>query len=650
MLALTFLLLSCTSTPEPDCAADTLRDSAGACVPAACGTDAFPALDGEVVYVLAGSDGDGSREHPFGSVGEALGGSTIAIGAGVYTENLELADQSLVGRCPELVRLEAADPTLPLIDVSAGDAVSLSGLTLRGGRPGVFLHEGTLALQDSVVEDTEGAGVACEDLSANDEAVEMSLRQVTVQGNRYFYGFSEAFQYGAGVGAINCVADLDRVSLEENAAAGLFAYGSRVDIRRSSVARSRAHDGDSYPGGYGMQLGESYLTVDEVELSDNLCMGLDLVGVVNTTLHNLTVRGTRDLGRVCVGSAVYLFHDGNQGSVVDIDGLWIEDSIGVGMTISDSMVTARDVHVARLSESHYLDMPDGGGVMASGVGLLVSGSAAPGRSRMDGVQISDVRMAGIVVMHGGEVEVEGGQISGVRRLRTLDDAVGVLVASGGAFLGTDLEISEVEGPGCAASYGSLSCSACSVHDTEFAGIIARNGAHVELSGGTEIRDNLPGDQGGGYGIYTNSIYGAPHLVLDDVLVGPHVRAAVMLRGAGPTDPGSLSLSNSTLYGSDNERADRPAGNALVVAFSTLEAVSVQDSTLRGSSTEALLVHAADLSLDDVQWRDDAVNARWQDCPPDLVPHELPNSSFCQGYDLPWTDVLWWYDQVLTEYE
>ena len=45
-------------------------------------------------------------------------------------------------------------------------------------------------LHDAVVEDTDGAGVACEDLTANGEAVEMTLQDLTVRGNRFFSGFS----------------------------------------------------------------------------------------------------------------------------------------------------------------------------------------------------------------------------------------------------------------------------------------------------------------------------------------------------------------------------------------------------------------------------------------------------------------------------
>lgn len=111
------------------------------------------------VYVLAGASGDGTRDHPVGTLaqGVSLAGSagTVVIGEGSYREWLTLdGTVALVGVCPE--RVSVIDPAATqqaAIVVRSGASPTLRGLRLQGGNHGLWLlHDASARVEGVVIE------------------------------------------------------------------------------------------------------------------------------------------------------------------------------------------------------------------------------------------------------------------------------------------------------------------------------------------------------------------------------------------------------------------------------------------------------------------------------------------------------------------
>lgn len=632
------------------CAQGSLQDERGECVPSTCSAFSLEESGDEVIYVLEGaSDGDGTRSRPFGSLLLAMyavysgGPSVIELGEGVYRENIQVRDVDLTlrGRCPELVRIEAEIVDEPVIDIDApGRLVEISGLTLRGGEPAVFLHAGELLMYDGSVEDSSGAGVACEDSGSGEVPASLMLRQLVVQGNEYSPRFVSEHAYNAGVGVVGCTATLWDVRSMDNASAGLYAHRSQLDVSGGSFSHSRSIADELTEGGHGAIVSSSQLSMYGVQFVGNASIGLDLRGAGRAELRQITIREMREPSGATATYALKIQNSLGSSARADIENLRIEDSVGWGLVVVDSTITARHVRIAHLHESSQQP--------GFAPGLFLRGEGLQRPSSVEDLEISDVVQFGVAVNKGATLELNNARVEGVHRAKQFDDAVGLKLSSNGTLRATELDVGGVEGPGASVSFGAFFCATCSIHDNRFAGVVATNRALVELTDWTEVVGNVPGSQGGGFGIYGQLGDGTAHITLEDVTVGPHERAAVLLRGDGNEDPGSLSVNGAILWGDASVNPDlaRPRGNALALAYTTSSAVVLRDTLLTGATTEALLSHHADARLEGAIWYDNVTNARWDLCMEGMEDPLIPNSEFCEGFDAPWEDLEWWFSVSL----
>ncbi len=473
-------------TAAPACAPGFLDDG-GSCVPEACGTGGWGALevDGSTVFVdaAAESGGDGSQEAPLGSIQAGLdlagaaGGGMVAVAAGTYHENLALgrghADVHLAGRCRDLVVLDAstAEPDAPVLEVSAASSqVEISGITLRDGPSvGVGVSAGNVVLRDVVVAGMGSFGVIA--MRGGVSGIELSL--------------------------------IDSV-VEDCSVIGVAVYDLLVEVRLTdTVVRStRCHSGGGF--GYGLQVAEGgSLEADGLRLADNRGSGLAVFGVgTSCSIVGSAIQGTREIEAGGAGCGIQVF----DGAVLEVEGTTIADNVEVGVIVgnSGSELRLRDSAVLETALDQWGD---------SGHGIDVLDGA---RLFVEGCRIAGNRNVAVLATDGAAVELHE---------TLVEDTAPGSQGTGGQGL-------EIH------SGGSLVARSCELRRNSTIGVfVGHSGSTASLSD-IRIEDTLPTEQGMfGYGV---EVVDGAQLTATGCLIEGNRYA-----GVGVFDPGSRAALHHT---------------------------------------------------------------------------------------------------------
>ncbi|MFZ5478067.1 MAG: beta strand repeat-containing protein [Myxococcota bacterium] len=531
------LLLAACSRPDepapvpdegPTCADGEVADGE-ACVPAACGAGTFGDLDDDRVLVAAGAGGgDGSREAPYATIGEALatGALRIGVAAGTYPEVLALGREhgglDLAGRCAALVTLDGADAdedsAVVLVDGGTETVVTLSGLTLANGRyGGLYAAGGEVVAADLVVTDADSGAI-----SADGRGTKVRLERVTVTGawsSRYSTSAALLAGSGGSIEATDVVVEGGQggaVRVETNSdatLAGVTITGVGAADRGYVASALLAIDGD--------------LTVTDAVIADVTDVAAYAYGSGVVTLVDVEIDGVTGEE---IGTGLYA----TEGGTVVATGTRVTAAAGYGVFAESGAATLTDVTIEGLAP-----FPDGGtpmGVVANGGATVVASGLAIGGYEGSGVIVLDAGTTvsltdssvrglsssaqeiagGIGVGNGAAVSLDGVEVADiaglgvvaadpdslvtgrlvVRDLTAADaadgSAAGIVAVGGAAIALEDVEVTGIEGVGVAADGSTIDLAGGSVGDVSAifdpslgfwvgGGVVGSNGAAVTLT-------------------------------------------------------------------------------------------------------------------------------------------------------------------------
>ncbi len=239
---------------------DTVQDT-GPCGDGSWGD--VPLDEGELIVVTVdgSQSGNGTLAAPYDTLDTALAAAralgdpaTIALGPGSHAAAAELTevagdftDQGLIiaGCSPAETKLVAADPAQPAIAVRAVDDVTLTSLTIEGGRPAVLIHDGAgagapIVLSGVEVQYAVGAGIVVDDILGGDSAA--ALTDVEVSGTTLDDGAG-----GWGISVQRARATIEGGRVASTTGVGIFGHLAEVQIDGTTV-ESIAADGDGRLG------------------------------------------------------------------------------------------------------------------------------------------------------------------------------------------------------------------------------------------------------------------------------------------------------------------------------------------------------------------------------------------------------------------
>ena len=369
-IVLAAVLVGCPSddVPEPTplvCGAGSLLDGES-CVPDACGTGAWGALDlADAVLVAPGGSGSGTSADPFGSIQAAVdaaaedGGGRVAIAAGTYRESLELVDGHplviVAGRCAELV----------VIDGRAGEAEQrpavhwrggqdrLQDVTVSGGAIGLLFEADAGSIATPVVERVRVDGALGKGALASGRAVAPELRDVVVTGTRRS-GVQD--EIAMGIQAFDGAGlTLQNVRIEDNLDVGLRVQGETTIVVATGVTVRRTRMEDNRSGGVGITVDSGALfTGLDVVSEDNELAGM-MVFEADASVTRGSFARNRSPRPDVIGGGVAAF--GTGGAL--LTDCVLEDNLGLGISARDGAeVVVQRGEVRRTSE--YAEEQDGG--------------------------------------------------------------------------------------------------------------------------------------------------------------------------------------------------------------------------------------------------------------------------------------------------
>jgi hypothetical protein len=261
-----------------------------------------------------GGSSDGSQTKPFTTIADALkaGGAHIAVAAGTYDEDVLINTSylRLEGVCAKQVVIKGQSSLSDALSLGAA-GITVSGVTVTG--PGVCVAvAGTkVTLEHAIVSKCGGQGVAVVGtgeltvrdalLAGNGEAgvgvdgaATLTLKRVVARGNVPTTAHSER---GYGVVAANGAAvTIEDSLLTENTAAGAYAAGATLTIKRSAIRSTKV---DGYQGLYGVGVSTygygaarpGKLVLEDCLVEDNIATGV-LVGSAEATIQRCAIVGT----------------------------------------------------------------------------------------------------------------------------------------------------------------------------------------------------------------------------------------------------------------------------------------------------------------------------------------------------------------------
>jgi len=569
------------------CDSGYLEDE-GDCVPAACGTGTWGALelDENTVYVdsTAAEGGDGSQAAPYTSIqagldaaGDADGGM-VAVAAGSYPETLELgrshADAHLAGRCKELVIIDASvgDGRTAGIDVDTRSyAVSVSGITVSGSAyVGVLVASGTATMRDCAVlgtgyaalgayqartyessltaESCEIAGTTGLGLLAGDSGTTVTLRETTIKDTQS----AESGGNGYGIDVYGGAdLSLESCQVSGNMAVGLFAEGTgtSVTLRETSITDNLPNANEQ--GGYGVEiLDGANLSAEECEVSANTAAGIVAYDSGTTVmLRETTIQGTLPDAHGEGGYGIRV----DSGASVEAQACDIAGNTEAGIIATDSgttvtlwETTVQDTQAdeggcgygAYVHEGASLTIEAGelsgntkAGIMAVGSGATVTLQETTIR---DTQADEDGNGYGAYAYEGASLAIEASELSGNTRIGIAAHGSDTTVTLRETTIqGTQPDEEGLGGFGTEVVGGAnLSAESCLLSDNTGVGVFAEETGTTVTLRETTVRNtqaNLHGVGGQGIQIGAGASLGA-----EDCLLSRNTGSGLVAAGSGTT--------------------------------------------------------------------------------------------------------------------
>ncbi len=287
-----------------------------------------PGFDGPVLYVLPGAaaGGDGMRQAPFGSLGDALAsgravsGTLLALGRGALEEWVSLDGRyALVGACVE--GTQVAPPVreghAPAVLVSGEGGTLVTGLSVTSPAAGIGVDAPAVPvlLRQVLVHDTVGSGIWLWG-----DGGQARLEDVAIRDTRAWEDGSNATALFAAEGV---VATLDGVVIERSAGLGIWVGegGTAATVLDGSgVALLETSSTDE-------ETASLALTSDRgavVRLARLLVAGCD-----DTCLGVTATRGDGDRALEVTDAVI---RDAGRGPVVDGTGILVGDGAAAVLT------------------------------------------------------------------------------------------------------------------------------------------------------------------------------------------------------------------------------------------------------------------------------------------------------------------------------
>ncbi len=391
---------------------------------------------GTIRFVRAGAaaGGDGSRDAPFSTIGEAASlagaGDVIAVTAGTYDEAVSLrGGVTLHGACAESTVIAPSFGAVSTL-TATGEGVVVKNLTLSGGGSGVALDRSTGArLENVLVLDNDDFairvlfGAALE----ADGLIVRGTRPATARGS-----FGRGLDVEGG-----STATIDRALFEDNTDFSIFvAVDSELTLDRVTVRGTRPQESDGAHGRALNAIDGATATVTRSIFEDSAEIAVFFTGEGTTaSLEDVVIRRTVP-GEQRAGAETGTAFSVEQGAVVRARGLLIEQSASAGiLVISNGDLTAEDVVVDRVASDGIGDL--GLAVAVERASVLALSRAVLRDSRTVGVGVKgegtravleDVLVSGVDVRENdGELGMGIGVVDGaeaeLRRVGVEDTAL-----------------------------------------------------------------------------------------------------------------------------------------------------------------------------------------------------------------------------------
>ncbi len=459
-----------TCEPWPDghrpvCAAGR-RLAAGGCVDIADDCSAMPpeALAG-AVYVLSGSTaGDGSLDHPFGTIDEAIasGATNIALGAGSYDMGASVTQATISGACPTSTTLVVGDRTV------VGD-VTLRRLRLTGagGIVGDSIHTLTLdrieitMLAEGIVT---GGSLHVSGVEMHDVVAGFAVRgphDVTFEDVAIEHVFGPALDVSGAASAQLTrmfVADMTAMSADTNAIQ--FAQTSALTIDTLAI---------EHVGGNGIAVSGHALDARHVMARQVAAVAMGFISDTRSPPTPMTLAeawiDTTGMGGILFGGGTYVASDlviravQSAGiapfmSTTTVDRVWIDGALGQGIGVTGGELTLTDATVHNVVHDPTMTAGTGGALLAeAGATVHVTGAhfdgtesygvALTGASQIDLTQ-AEIANVSAMSAHDGFGAVVNGSSTLTLQTAFVHDvhSVGILL-QGGTLTATDLTIQHV---------------------------------------------------------------------------------------------------------------------------------------------------------------------------------------------------------------
>jgi hypothetical protein len=361
---------TCTSTEahfpgEPGC-----RGVGSVCA------DRFPEdlADGpDVAFVLAGSNGDGTRAAPFGTIAEALAtaASVIAIGPGVYEEVLSIERSvELRGACAGRTTITSSSAVAPLVEVTAPGVAVRDISFVSSSSPGIRALRATgLAIEGVLIDDVSGYGIGAFGESS------VTVRDVIIRGIRYV---DPELGHGVTVAGASST-EIDGLVVEDVPEIGLLAHGDGTSVRAAGVLVEAETDGAIAVTSAQLELSRSVL--------EGAVRGLGAGASARVIASDLIVTesGDDEWSGVSITSSASL----------DAVRLLVEASRNVGVSATTNASLFLEHSIIRDTDSNLEGR--------FGRGIEISRGAT---AELRNVLVERNRHVGIAILHGGAAVVD----------------------------------------------------------------------------------------------------------------------------------------------------------------------------------------------------------------------------------------------------
>ncbi len=430
----------------------------------------------KVVFVSASAaaGGTGSQGAPFTSLTDAVNalpaGGTIAIGAGVYAENLSLLQPiSLRGSCAKDVLLQGAAGS-PTVLIAEQTGSQVSNLTVSGGRYGIRVEGAVAATIDHVyVHSAAQGGIYA--LDGANATVKSVFVHTTAAGD------NKAAGHGIAVEGSTLTAT--HVRLSGNREYGLYGSDATLNIKGLAVDGTLAQLSDNAHG-YGIYaVGTGTFSGSDVRVTANRGFGMRLEGPLGASGSNWWIDGTLASGDQTAGIGLAAFAASVK--VTDLrvtnshqHGIWVVDAASVS---GHNVLVSGTVPQASDSTGGQGVVVEGDGSSAQFSGLYVHSSYTQGISAAGAGAVLGLDFALI-----NATQPQSSDKSAGGGVAIVDGAKLALPASG------VVTIADSFGNGLLVSNASWQGGTIHVQDTQVALATGQDGEGAVIASGAQVTD------------------------------------------------------------------------------------------------------------------------------------------------------------------